>query len=141
MLEQFQLLQANYYSKLSKVSHFWSFIEISSGFQKYSSTNVFIWLNIFSLLSAFSTYRVIVFQDQIVAEDFTRILFLLQLLTIATVFCHMRELHTRTSLSISKCQCCPHIETSQLICTENQLTGFYMRTALAFRYPEVLEKL
>ena len=25
-----------------------------------------------------------------------------------------------------KCQCCPHIETSQLICGENQLTGFYM---------------
>ena len=23
--------------------------------------------------------------------------------------------------------CCPHIETSQLICTANQLTGFYMR--------------
>ena len=43
----------------------------------------------------------------------------------------MRELQTRTSLSISKCQCCPHIETSQLICTENQLTGFYMRKTLA----------
>ena len=23
------------------------------------------------------------------------------------------------------CQCCPHLETSQLICTANQLTGFY----------------
>ena len=23
-----------------------------------------------------------------------------------------------------KCHCCPHIETSQLICTANQLTGF-----------------
>ena len=31
-----------------------------------------------------------------------------------------------------KCQCCPHIETSQLICTANQLTGFYMRATLAF---------
>ena len=30
-----------------------------------------------------------------------------------------------------KCQCCPHIETSQLICTVNQLTGFYMRETLA----------
>ena len=30
-----------------------------------------------------------------------------------------------------KCQCCPHIETSQLICTANQLTVFYMRTTLA----------
>ena len=30
-----------------------------------------------------------------------------------------------------KCQYCPHIETSQLICTANQLTGFYMRTTLA----------
>ena len=28
--------------------------------------------------------------------------------------------------------CCPHIETSQLICKANQLTGFYMRATLAF---------
>ena len=28
-------------------------------------------------------------------------------------------------------QCCPHIETSQLIWTANQLTGFYMNAALA----------
>ena len=27
---------------------------------------------------------------------------------------------------------CPHIETSQLIFTGNQLTGFYMRATLAF---------
>ena len=31
-----------------------------------------------------------------------------------------------------KCQCCPHIETSLLICCANQLTGFYTRTTLAF---------
>ena len=31
-----------------------------------------------------------------------------------------------------KCQCCPHIETSQLICTANQFTGFYMRAILTF---------
>ena len=30
-----------------------------------------------------------------------------------------------------KCQCSPHIETSQMICTANQLTGFYMRATLA----------
>ena len=24
-----------------------------------------------------------------------------------------------------KCQCCPHLETSQLICTADQLSGFY----------------
>ena len=29
-------------------------------------------------------------------------------------------------------QCCPHIETSQLIFCANQLTGFYMRATLAF---------
>ena len=29
-----------------------------------------------------------------------------------------------------KCQCCPHIETSQFICTANKLTGFYMRATL-----------
>ena len=30
-----------------------------------------------------------------------------------------------------KCQCCPHKETTQLICCTNQLTGFYMRATLA----------
>ena len=30
-----------------------------------------------------------------------------------------------------KCQCCPHIETSQMIFTANQLTGFYMRATPA----------
>ena len=30
-----------------------------------------------------------------------------------------------------KCQRCPHIDTSQLMCSANQLTGFYMRTTLA----------
>ena len=28
-------------------------------------------------------------------------------------------------------QCCPHIETGQLICTGNQLSGFYMRAKVA----------
>ena len=31
-----------------------------------------------------------------------------------------------------KFQCCPHIGSSQLISYVNQLTGFYMRTTLAF---------
>ena len=31
-----------------------------------------------------------------------------------------------------KYQCCPQIETSQLICTSNPLTGFYIRLSLAF---------
>ena len=31
-----------------------------------------------------------------------------------------------------KRQSCHHLETSQLICKANQLTGFYMRTTLAF---------
>ena len=30
-----------------------------------------------------------------------------------------------------KCKCCPHIETSQLICAANQLAGFYMRAKMA----------
>ena len=38
---------------------------------------------------------------------------------------HLQKILTR------KCQCCPHIETSQLICKVNQLTVFYMRTPLA----------
>ena len=33
-----------------------------------------------------------------------------------------------------KCQCCPHIETSQLICCANKLTGFYMRLTLALNW-------
>ena len=42
-----------------------------------------------------------------------------------------------------KCQCCPHIETSQLICCVNQLnqlTVFSMRTTLAFNGLTSLEK-
>ena len=35
------------------------------------------------------------------------------------------------SIKPIKCQCCPHIETSQLIYCANQLTGFYMRATLA----------
>ena len=31
-----------------------------------------------------------------------------------------------------KYQCCHHIETSQLICYANQLTGFYLRAKLTF---------
>ena len=31
-----------------------------------------------------------------------------------------------------KCRCCPHIETSQLICCVNQLTGCYTSATLAF---------
>ena len=29
-----------------------------------------------------------------------------------------------------KCRCCPHTETSQLICCANQLTDFYMKATL-----------
>ena len=32
----------------------------------------------------------------------------------------------------NKCKCCPHVETSQMICCANQLIGFYMRAILAF---------
>ena len=31
-----------------------------------------------------------------------------------------------------KRQCCPHIETSQLISTANQMTGLHMRATLVF---------
>ena len=45
----------------------------------------------------------------------------------------LKSLHRKWSFPLThfKCQCCPHIETNQLICTANQLTGFYMRTELA----------
>ena len=32
-----------------------------------------------------------------------------------------------------KCHCCPHIESSQSICTANQLTGFYKRATLVLK--------
>ena len=32
-----------------------------------------------------------------------------------------------------KCQCCPQVETSQLISCANQLTGFYIRDTLALK--------
>ena len=41
------------------------------------------------------------------------------------------NLATTFELTIKR-QSCLHIEASQLICTENQLTGFYMRATLAF---------
>ena len=40
-----------------------------------------------------------------------------------------------------KCQCYPHIETSQLICCANKLTGFYMRATLAFNGLTGLKKI
>ena len=39
---------------------------------------------------------------------------------------------------ISKCQCCPHIETSQLIFRANQLSSFYMSATLALNGLRVL---
>ena len=40
-------------------------------------------------------------------------------------------LPSKDYLNLIKCQCYPHIETSQLICCVNQLTGFCMRATLA----------
>ena len=37
--------------------------------------------------------------------------------------------------------CCPHIETSQLICSVNQLTDFYMRTILALNGLSLLQNI
>ena len=41
-----------------------------------------------------------------------------------------RQLLWMFCLTIKR-QCCPHIETSKLICCANQLTGFYIRATLA----------
>ena len=41
-------------------------------------------------------------------------------------------LYTIYSPNLFNCQRCPGIEASQMICTANQLTGFYMRATLAF---------
>ena len=45
------------------------------------------------------------------------------------ILCYeIMDLFNQLSASLA----CPHIEPSQLICTANQLTGFYMRATLAF---------
>ena len=41
------------------------------------------------------------------------------------------SLERGTGLRPIEYQCCPHTETSQLMCRANQLTGFYMRVTLA----------
>ena len=41
------------------------------------------------------------------------------------------EMDCHNRVNNIKCQCCPYIETSQLICCANQLTLFYMRVTLA----------
>ena len=38
------------------------------------------------------------------------------------------------------CECCPHIETSQMIFCANQLTGFYMRATLAINGLNIFDK-
>ena len=45
---------------------------------------------------------------------------------------HHFEVSLKCPVRPIKRQCCPHIETSQLICTANHLTGFYMSATLAF---------
>ena len=56
--------------------------------------------------------------------------------TLQKTFCEIRVLkiskRNAKYLMQSYCQCCPYIETNQLICTANQLTGFYVRATLAF---------
>ena len=46
-----------------------------------------------------------------------------------------RELHfvkkQNESFKPIKCHCCPYIETNQLICSANRLTGIYIRATLA----------
>ena len=48
--------------------------------------------------------------------------------------------HTEDFLNINviKYQCCPHLETSQLICSANQLTGSYKGATLALNGLKVL---
>ena len=41
------------------------------------------------------------------------------------------ENYIKVRCSAIKCKCCPHIETSQLICKAKQLTGFFIRATLA----------
>ena len=43
-----------------------------------------------------------------------------------------RDQNTSKIIRPIKCQCCPHIETSELIYTATQLACFYMRATLAF---------
>ena len=43
---------------------------------------------------------------------------------------HENKFYLANFNPLSASQCCPHIETSQMICCANQLTGFYMRATL-----------
>ena len=47
------------------------------------------------------------------------------------LFSHFKCLNL-SGLYLIKRQSCHHIETNQLICSANQLTGFYMMATLAF---------
>ena len=47
----------------------------------------------------------------------------------------------RKSTESKKCQCCPHIETSQLICKAYQVIDFYMRATLAFNGLRIQESI
>ena len=51
------------------------------------------------------------------------------LLNLLVIKIQILSLDRLNSLNVSHC---PHIETSQLICSANQLTGFYMRETLTF---------
>ena len=44
----------------------------------------------------------------------------------------VRNIHIIIYISPLNASVCCHIETSQLICCANQLTGFYMRATLTF---------
>ena len=43
-----------------------------------------------------------------------------------------RDVIKQKTQYLIKCQSCHYMETSQLICYANQLTGFYMMATLAF---------
>ena len=51
-----------------------------------------------------------------------------------------RKQHKTLKKKNHKCQFCLHIETRQLICTANQLTGFYMRSTLAHNGSNDMDK-
>ena len=68
-------------------------------------------------------------------ENIHGVVLLLVLLKVALLHrCFLRFLNStngaKSRKAFRKCQCCPHIETSQLICTANQLTGFYTRATI-----------
>ena len=104
----------------------WKFPMISGEKHNFHSFTVFVNLNHKEFLVFFVTWFLIcLFWTHV-----GRLNLILRDLQSRAYFLYWRVI--RFLVSPIKCQCCRHVETSQLISAANQLAGFYMRETLAF---------